>query len=311
ITAFTNVAVELRWEVVDRPEADHDTADRDTANKVKAIHIYINERLYEDHRATVANLYPRKRTSGFPLDIKMMYIPPLRALCFYQAIDIYRQMRNRQAQTLVGMEESESFDIAELDCPSVRIGNLSLRDVIMAIPRPNHPDLPLFHHVEAKFQKEGHVFSYFPRYKQEAHNILLGLIPYLESHHGPGIRGFFKTEEVAQDLATPLKHEQMEQQITPEIEWNPTPKQNGTVASSKNAIAKCASDKKYKLAPPKANITGHENCNWTATRLMYFCWLNHFYRDERWLAALIRKFWDTAWDYWENRNGDDSVIEEP
>jgi hypothetical protein len=42
---------------------------------------------------------------------------------------------------------------------------------------------------------------------------------------------------------------------------------------------------------------------WEEVQQRYFVWRKKRQTGKRWLAAIIRKLWDVAWDLWEHRNG--------
>jgi hypothetical protein len=49
-------------------------------------------------------------------------------------------------------------------------------------------------------------------------------------------------------------------------------------------------------------LEGRPSLGWIEVQQQYYEWIGSRRSGLRWLAALIQKLWDTAWDMWDNRN---------
>ena len=86
-----------------------------------------------------------------------------------------------------------SWEIATLDYIDSTIGH-SLRQMIMSVRARNHPNLSLFHSINAQWQGNGYVVTFVPEFESEARTVLAGLIPflrYLFSAHEERVNAMF------------------------------------------------------------------------------------------------------------------------
>ena len=188
IKVCVGAEVGLRFKYINSAKYD---MDRDERKKWMAIHIETDTRNAKKVERGLKRIYSSQSTS-FPLGIRMRLISEYRKVKGNPTNSAkHTRLRIRQANFLKMLNGCPGDDIAQLDFKAPKLGNQSLRDMIMAI-QSNNDKTPgsLFHSVGMDW-KGRYVFSYIASKEEEVTMISDGIIPYILYHYGVEARSFF------------------------------------------------------------------------------------------------------------------------
>ena len=190
--------VGLRWKLI-YYGWNNSTNSKEEGLPVRALHFELDSDnpAFNTQKRTLAALYKTGKTAGFPLGIRMRYIPTYNYLSSPKQRAKVQTLAARQEGFVSIVQENcwhISFDIANLDLRSSEIG-LSLRTVLMRIPSPKDPCRPLFHCINHT-SRNGIKFSFLPDVSAFATSVIKGLLPYLKFKHPAvqhkGLESFFR-----------------------------------------------------------------------------------------------------------------------
>jgi len=88
-------------------------------------------------------------------------------------------LRSLQNHFASQMESCLTWEIATLNLPDKTLQS-NLRQLILAIPGPDHPHQKLFHLVSKTFMEDSHIFQFHPSKSQHARGVVTGLLAFLK-----------------------------------------------------------------------------------------------------------------------------------
>jgi len=149
---------------------------------VKALHLEINVLEPYASRRRVETIFS-STAEAFPLDIKLRLVRDARLLTNPTVKAKATSLRALQNRFVLQMESCMTWEIATLDLPEKTL-QANLRQLVLAIPDPDHPHQKLFHSVSKTFTEDGHIFRFHPSKSQHARGVVTGLLVFLKGMWG-------------------------------------------------------------------------------------------------------------------------------
>jgi hypothetical protein len=206
ILKLHNIKISLRYSAISTNQGK----DRGE-NTVKALHIWIaGDQEYAKTKEIIQDIYSTTSTS-YPLEIKMRFVPNATRLSIARLNKI-KKLQQRQAAFIATIEisSSRSWEIANLDS---EIGTLPTLRAMLMEQRTKDTMSSLFLSVDNAYKRNDLViFTYLPRYEQEARNFIMAMVPYMIYRFGnTRISEYFTNE--ACERAKEVEWDEQKQEI--------------------------------------------------------------------------------------------------
>jgi hypothetical protein len=194
LTSLTGSEIGVKWMKISSESSSKKDRTAIAEEPTKALVLEGPQDNIYELRELLSTCYGSKSTS-FPDAVRMRLIPPLDALSDANRQENYGAALAKQASFMAKMGKGSSWEFSSnliLDKPEPTTG-LSIRQLIMAIPSSQHPNLSLFHCINCGW-KEGStvVFHFLPSNEGEARMYISGLIAYLRATALPWYQDLFK-----------------------------------------------------------------------------------------------------------------------
>jgi hypothetical protein len=177
IRDLTGVHCGLRWKTIDAGQQRK----LNSNNQVQALHVEVPKKDRWPHQHILAKMYggttaPEK---GYPLDIKIRFVKPLKEVQNIQEKVKLGRLKDRQKtfETCVTTQMDE--DVTQLDFRPMDLMP-TLRDMIMCLKSTEYPTRSLFLSVGYNTWKGLHFFQYYAYLEAEARIAIFNLIPILK-----------------------------------------------------------------------------------------------------------------------------------
>lgn len=200
------------------------------AQRVRAIHIEVKKEQLASATKYLGSLFSKHRVLDPVIGTPMRLVPLVRAVSQPLTQSLCAYARQRQGVFLHVLRNNRVYTLGSIDYRSPRMGNKSIRDLIMAIPSNSDPSRNLF--LSCDKQPDGAtVLTFLSKNQEEAYSRAQNLLAYLRFTNPPT---YWQT---ITDAFSPS-----EQARASDVTWDPATKSIVTQADLQLAALEDATD---------------------------------------------------------------------
>jgi hypothetical protein len=176
LSYLLGIPVGLQWRMIFTERPPEGITEKD---KVRAIHFEVEDNDVPYAKKALAELYHHNKLEGFPLGIRLRFVPDFQRVTYSQDKDKIRELIGMQQTFQDKIGHTASSDIWSIDAklPDGR----SLREYMMNMKVDNELSKPLF--VAINPDPKGLQYLFFPQFRDEATSTLMHLLVRLRSEY--------------------------------------------------------------------------------------------------------------------------------
>jgi hypothetical protein len=176
LSYLMGIPVGLQWRMIFTERPPEGISEKD---KVRAIHFEVEDNDVPYAKKALAEIYHHQKLEGFPLGIRLRFVPDFQQVSYSQDKDKIRELIGMQQTFQDKIGHTASSDIWSIDAklPDGR----TLREYMMSMKVDNELSKPLF--VAINPDTKGLQYLFFPQFRDEATSTLMHLLVRLRSEY--------------------------------------------------------------------------------------------------------------------------------